>query len=333
MSAISRIQWTQATWNPVLGCSRISPGCKNCYAIKDVHRMSFNPNPKVKAANQGLTVVNGNGPNWTGKVRLIPERLEIPINTKKPTTYFVNSLSDLFHESLEDDAIDRVFATMALTPQHRYQILTKRSERMQEYFAGPGSRQECIMIRAEYESGLDRYPNLIPRWPLPLPNVWLGVSVESRDYLYRIDHLRKTPAAVRFLSLEPLLEDLGDISRYLKPRKATTAVRCKGLPWGEDVPALPGIDWVIVGGESGPGARPLDMQWVRSIVRQCKEAGVPCFVKQMGADPWESGDGDEGPNAGNRLLPKSRKGSDMSEWPEDLRIRQMPELKTGATHA
>jgi protein gp37 len=118
------------------GCSKVSPGCKDCYAINHVHRMAGNPNPKIKVANEGLTVVNGAGMNWTGEVRLIPERLEIPLRRKVPTTYFVNSLSDLFHEKLTDEAIDQILAVMALCPQHRFQVLTKRAERMGAYFAG-----------------------------------------------------------------------------------------------------------------------------------------------------------------------------------------------------
>lgn len=232
MSSISKIEWTDATWNPMLGCSKISPGCKGCYAINHVHRMAGNPNPKMSAANAGLTVIQNGHPNWTGKVRLIPERLSIPVRRLKPTTYFVNSLSDLFHESVPYRDIDRVFLAMAAANWHRFQILTKRSERMAAY---------------PQQFGLSGY----------LPWVWLGVSVESREHLGRIDDLRRTPAAVRFLSLEPLLEDLGQLD-------------------------LTGIHWVIVGGESGPGARPMHPDWVWNIRRQCYWAKVPFFFKQWG---------------------------------------------------
>jgi protein gp37 len=261
MSETTGIQWTDATWNPCLGCSKISPGCKGCYAIEEVWRMAHNPSPKIAAANAGLVVIQGDKRNWTGKVRLIPERLEIPLHWKNPRRVFVNSLSDLFHEELSDEDIDRVFATMALAPQHQFQVLTKRSARTERYMA---SRAKSAMFwkRAcpvgwtfDFVSPLDgqNYSLL----PFPLPNVWLGVSVESRDYLDRIDHLRRTPAAVRFLSLEPLLEDLGTLD-------------------------LTGIHWVIVGGESGPGARPMHPQWVRNIREQCIAAGVPFFFKQWG---------------------------------------------------
>ncbi len=278
MSAVSKIGWTRATWNPTLGCSKISPGCKRCYAIHDVHRMAGNPNPKLKAANEGLTVIQGGEANWTGRVRLIPERLEIPLKTRKPTTYFVNSLSDLFHEELSDADIDRVFAVMALCPQHRFQVLTKRAARMRDWHLADlplSSREEFVAAQAAHTGrvvwdarGSDRHAyfgcgrigdisNRRP-WPhWPLPNVWLGVSAESREYLSRIDHLRQIPAAVRFLSLEPLLEDLGTLN-------------------------LEGIHWVIVGGESGRGARPMHPDWVRSIQRQCETARVPFFFKQHG---------------------------------------------------
>lgn len=254
MSA-TKIEWVRGadgmrgeTWNPVVGCSKISPGCKNCYAIRHVHRMAGNPNPKIRAANEGLTVLNGSfsisasqkanrgTPNWTGKVRLIPERLEIPRRRRKPTTFFVNSLSDLFHEDLPEEHIDRVFDVMMQAPQHRYQILTKRSRRMMDHMT-------CGTLAGKAFYGRP------PDW------IWLGVSVESKDYLHRIDDLRSTPAAVRFLSLEPLLEDLGPLN-------------------------LEGIAWVIVGGESGKGARPMDIRWVRSIRDQCVRAGVPFFFKQ-----------------------------------------------------
>jgi len=240
MSEKSSIGWTDATWNPVLGCSKISPGCKKCYAIPQVHRLAGNPNPKVKAANAGLTVINGNGPNWTGKVRLVEERLDIPLRNRRPTTYFVNSLSDWLHESLDFPTINKLWLTMRACQQHRFQLLTKRAERLPEFvrWTYRGSDHQAHAERAA-------------------SNVWLGVSVESREYLSRIDHLRQTPAAVRFLSLEPLLEDLGTVD-------------------------LTGIHWVIVGGESGPEARPMHPDWVRSIREQCIAAGVPFFFKQNG---------------------------------------------------
>jgi protein gp37 len=298
------IEWTRDdqgnpghTWNPVLGCSKISPGCKNCYAINHVHRMAHNPNPTIKAANEGLTIIEGGHPNWTGKVRLIPERLDVPLKKRKPTRYFVNSLSDLFHESLPEESIDLVFAAMANAHWHTYQVLTKRAARMLQYFSERNSHLEMTRCFRNFRDYAD------PVGPWPLPNVHLGVSVESREYLSRIDHLRKAPAAVRFLSLEPLLEDLGQLD-------------------------LSGIHWVIVGAESGRGARRVDLEWVRSIVRQCRDAEVACFVKQLGKHPYDEAIGAFGDGAQEITL--SGKGGDMQEWPGRLRVREFPVLQKGA---
>jgi protein gp37 len=257
MSLNSPIEWTQATWNPTLGCSKCSAGCKLCYAIKVVHRLASNPNPKIAAANAGLTVIQNGQVNWTGKVRMVPARLCIPLRRKKPTTYFVNSLSDLFHPSLSDEDIAEVFKVMHRANWHRFQVLTKHGE--------TDARLPAIMKRIFATFG-------------PMPHVWFGVSVEDRAHLGRIDLLRNLPrtfecppmsasfeiAPVRFLSLEPLLEDLGPLD-------------------------LTGIHWVIVGGESGgKGARPMRPAWVRSIRDQCIAAGVPFFFKQWGV--WTPGE-------------------------------------------
>ncbi len=323
MSQKSAIEWTQATWNPVRGCSIVSPGCKRCYAMRDAARKNANPKlPDYK----GFAIFNDrHQPHWTGKVELIPHMLDMPLKRKKPTTYFVNSMSDLFHESLPDEAIDRVFAVMALCPQHTFQVLTKRAQRMREWVSGvnSGERFHDINVCAQELAHSPGYSAVLPTqrdgmvpggWPLP--NVWLGVSVEDRKRKDRIKVLRQTPAAVRFLSLEPLLEDLGELD-------------------------LRGIHWVIVGGESGPGARPLDVAWVRSIVAQCKAASVACFVKQLGAKPFVRNRTDypdwprgtvfaimsmSEPQIYPRQLVrlKDRKGGAISEWPEDLRVREMP---------
>lgn len=261
------IEWTQQTWNPVRGCSRVSEGCRNCYAEHiaarfSTHALQDGETPGGTFA--GYAVMTPSGPRWTGEVELKPHMLEVPLRRKKPTTWFVNSMSDLFHEKLPDNDIDQIFAVMALCPQHRFQVLTKRAERIPKYFGDIPYRQEVIGIDAELRSGLDRHydgPGTTPgygiTWRLPLPNVWLGVSVEDRANLKRIDYLRQAPAAVRFLSIEPLLEDLGTLD-------------------------LSGIDWVIVGGESGPGARPMHPDWARSIRDRCVASGVPFFFKQWG---------------------------------------------------
>ena len=214
MSEKSSIEWTDSTWNPVTGCTKVSPGCKHCYAETFAERWRGVPDHPYQ---QGFDL------------RLWPDRIDLPLTWKKPRTIFVNSMSDLFHENVSASFVQRVFSTMEMASWHTFQILTKRSERL---------------------------ANLAPKlnWP---PNVWMGVSIETDGYLTRADHLRMVPAAVRFLSLEPLLGPLGIIN-------------------------LADIHWVIVGGESGPGARPLDGKWVREIRKQCRAAGVPFFFKQWG---------------------------------------------------
>lgn len=216
MSTTSKIEWTEQTWNPTTGCVKISPGCKHCYAEVMARR---------------LKAMGAPGYETGFKLSLHPERLEQPIGRKKPTIYFVNSMSDLFLEGIPDSFLDRVFSVIKQTPQHTYQILTKRAERLPRYFA----KREC--------------PG----------NAWLGVTVEDKAYgLPRIDLLRQVDARVRFLSIEPLLEDLGAIN-------------------------LKGIQWVIVGGESGPKARPMQEAWVENVKRYADKAGTAFFFKQWGA--------------------------------------------------
>lgn len=210
----SSIEWTEATWNPVTGCDKISPGCKHCYAERMSHRL--------KAMGQS-NYVNGFA------LTLQPHMLEKPLEWKRPQFIFVNSMSDLFHADIPDDYIRQVFDVMRRAHWHQFQVLTKRAERLEELGAN-----------------MD--------WP---PNVWMGVSVESQKYVYRIDHLRRTKALIKFLSLEPLLGPLHDLD-------------------------LNGIDWAIAGGESGPGARAMDEDWVKDIRDQCVRAGVPFFFKQWG---------------------------------------------------
>jgi protein gp37 len=215
MSTLSNIEWTEMTWNPTVGCTKISPGCKHCYAETMARRLKA---IGVKGYENGF------------RLTLVPERLSEPLERRKPTVYFVNSMSDLFHEKVPFEYIHRVFDVMARAPQHTFQVLTKRAERMAEFCRG----------------------TQIP------PNVWLGVSVENRKYgVPRIDVLRHIDAGTRFLSIEPLLEDLGRID-------------------------LTKIHWVIVGGESGKKARPMKTEWVDGIKRQCDTADVAFFFKQWG---------------------------------------------------
>ena len=225
MANNSSIEWTEATWNPVAGCTVISPGCTNCYAMRLARRLELMGQPKYA----GITRISGGRAKWNGKVTLDVAALQVPKRWVVGRTIFVNSMSDLFHEQVPLDFIQQVFTIMVEATQHTFQILTKRAERAAELSA--------------------RLP-----WP---ENVWMGVSVESADYIGRIDELRKTNAAVKFLSLEPLLGPLENLD-------------------------LRGIDWAIAGGESGPTVRPMKPDWVRSIRDQCLAAGIAFHFKQWG---------------------------------------------------
>ena len=236
MGSNTKIEWTEATWNPVRGCSIVSEGCRNCYAMRMAHRSN-----RPGGAYEGLTRIGAHGPTWTGDVRVVREMLDYPLKLRKPHRIFVNSMSDLFHESLDEIAIGEVFGTMAVAEQHTFQVLTKRPGRMKAIL-------ETARVCFDYHE--------------PLANVWLGVSAEDQKTAdERIPLLMETPAAVRWVSAEPLL---GPIDL-------------------ESVPSMEGsIDWVVVGGESGPGARPMHPDWARSLRDQCKAAGVPFFFKQWG---------------------------------------------------
>lgn len=311
MSSKSAIEWTDATWNPTRGCSIVSPGCVNCYAMKQAHRFSYLREAKghllpVKGAYHGLTKQTSAGPQWTGVVRLAPEHILMqPYRWRKPRRIFVNSMSDLFHESLTNEEIAQVFHVMygeaSANPvaKHTYQILTKRPERMREWFrwleAYDGNDATIEALSA------------FLRLNGPHPRVWLGVSVEDQQRAdERIPILLDIPAAVRFISAEPLLQAVDlRMAGSLLPNSAPHELRSA-------------IDWVIVGGESGPGARTFDVAWARSLVQQCKVAGVACFVKQLGTRfamdraTWHT------------AKRHDRKGGDPSEWPSDLRVRQFP---------
>ena len=283
------------------GCSKVSEGCRNCYAMKQAHRFS---GPGM--AYDGLTqLVTGKGPQWTGVVCTVPEVLEVPLRWRKPRRVFVNSMSDLFHEDVPIQFILQVFEVMARCPQHTFQILTKRPERMAYCLTYPPDRLVCES--AEHHRLL---------CTMPLPNVWLGTSVEDQAAAdERIPHLLRTPAAVRFLSCEPLLGSL-DI------RQALTYHRRPGEDFGSGgnyLADLRGVDWIIVGGESGPGARPCHTAWIRSLVEQCRAAGMAVFVKQLGARPISPDGHSFGWSTG-----QDRKGGDPHEWPNDLRVREFP---------
>ncbi|MDE2467382.1 MAG: phage Gp37/Gp68 family protein, partial [Bradyrhizobium sp.] len=275
----SGISWTDETWGPVRGCSRVSQGCTRCYAERIAARFSGSGQPY-----EGLAKQTPSGPRWTGNVKLIEERLLDPLKWRKPRRVFANSMSDLFHENLPDAAIDRVFAVMALAPQHCYQILTKRPERMLRYFSLGGLREELIGIEAERVSGIARHTDAMqPRWPIPLTNVWLGVSVEDQATAdERIPLLLRTPAAVRFISAEPLLGPVQLARKWIgRGKPLGGGPQCDlSRPW-EAPASMAGLDWFICGGESGPGARPMDIEWARSLRDQCNAAGVAFWMKQL----------------------------------------------------
>ena len=333
MGRESSIEWTDATWNPSRGCSRVSKGCEHCYAESVARRFSGPGQPY-----EGLVRLDRDGKaraQWNGVVRMVPEHLADPLRWTRPRRVFVNSMSDIFHEALADEDIDTIFAVMLLAPQHAFQVLTKRPERMREYLSSPSLYER--ILRAAEPLRADR-PELMSvaisdQTRLPAPWIWLGVSVEDQATAdERIPHLLACPAAVRFVSYEPAL---GPVDFHRPYRIAMEEAAGYGLD-----PTLfraasgggLGVQWIIVGGESGPGARPFDLAWARSAVTQCREAGVACFVKQLGAQPIAvpmegpyprtTAGGDTWPAQPIRL--RDRKGGDMREWPEDLWVRDVP---------
>ena len=256
----SGIQWTEATWNPTTGCDRTSPGCDHCYALTLAARLKRMGQPKYQADGDPAT----SGPGF--KLSLHRDTLEIPLRWRAGRHIFVNSMSDLFHPDVPEEFIGQVLNVARQTPRHTYQVLTKRSRRL-------------ASIAGKFD------------WP---PNVWMGVSIETDRCTFRARHLAEVPAAVKFLSCEPLLGPLDSL-------------------------ALNEIDWVIVGGESGKSARPLDLDWIREIQQRCGDAGVALFVKQLGT-VWSVQEGHGRSH-----------GGDIETWPLDLRVRHMPDDLEAAT--
>lgn len=319
---MSKIQWTDETWNPTTGCTKISPGCAHCY---------IETTPPFRM--EGRKFVKGHIP-----LRLHADRLDKPLHWRKPRRVFVNSLSDLFHDDVPDEFIDRVFAVMALSYWHTFQVLTKRPKRMAAYFANEQCRISAIHnamgstpdgyrrtekfppVHPTFFDFVDRVRGYDKKWPWsrglcgyfanppwPLYNVWLGVSAEDQQRLDdRLPWLLKTPAAVRFLSCEPLLGPL------VLPSLGFTGPQTE-------------VDWVIVGGESGRGSRACDLRWIRYLVEQCKATGVPCFVKQFGSNAVNE---KVGGFVAKYDTPLHHKGGDPNDWPEDLRVRQFPAERT-----
>ena len=255
MSGKTGIRWTASTWNPILGCSKVSPGCANCYAETLSLRYGWTPEPWTPA-------------NAAVNVQLKPHKLDLPLRWPDPRRVFVNSMSDLFHELAPIDYIARVFAVMAVSERHTFQVLTKRPERMAGIVADPtfrGQVADHVFAHTDVPRNRrgDHRLELLDAWDdapgfWPLPNVWLGTSIENDRHVFRADHLRETPAAIRFISAEPLLGPLPSLD-------------------------LSSIDWLIVGGESGPGYRPMDREWARQLRDRAVERGVAYFFKQSAA--------------------------------------------------
>lgn len=301
----SKIQWTNKTWNPTTGCTKVSQGCKHCYAERIANRLW---------ATQYPPNLDGSARAFTD-IRLHEDRLDQPAHWKTPQRVFVDSMSDLFHEDIPFDFIDRVFAIMALVPQHTYQILTKRPERALAYLSNP---DRFLMVEETADLELQRLAGVgtfldTRRWPLP--NVWLGSSVEDQSAAnLRVPLLLQTPAAVRFLSCEPLL---GPVD--LDSREFLCA------DWRRKLTIGTYVDWVIVGGESGTSARPFHLDWARAILAQCRAAGVACFIKQLGAKPLVISQAEKTRGAQVVLNLRDSHGGNMDEWPLDLRVREFPQ--------
>ena len=327
--AETSIEWTDRTWNPVRGCSRVSEGCRNCYAERMAARFSgTRPGESPWRGGTlpddpffGFAEMTKAGPRWTGRVELIPGKLDEPLRWRKPQRVFVNSMSDLFHESLDFHDIAAVYGVMSSASHHTFQILTKRPARRREFFrwmcalsgddltagdSGVKTMATDPVFGAEMAAGNRgvrfgaRSPDNINRaWPLP--NVWEGVSVEDQKTKdERVPLLLGTPAAKRFVSYEPALGPV-DFTGWL--------YSCDGDCSQPAHEVTPTLSWVIVGGESGPGARPFDVAWARATVAQCKAAGVACFYKQGGAANHCAHDA---------------KGGHFECFPEDLRVREFP---------
>jgi len=343
----TNIEWTDATWNVTRGCSRVSEGCRHCYAEGIAARFSGPGLPYEGLARR----TEGGLPQWTGEMRLVRELLGKPLSWTRPRRIFVNSMSDLFHEKLDNEAIAAVFGVMAAASHHVFQVLTKRPERMLDWFAwarskagkaywGPTMaataaawlerREPGHELRTAAPDGLTLPSDVLwkaanrAKPTFPLLNVWLGVSVEDQATAdHRIPLLLQTPAALRFISCEPQLARV-DLQPWLEP----------GRPTAEG--ATPSLDWVIVGGESGPKARGFDITWARLLVAQClaAESNVACFVKQLGSRPYDSTAEDWSTDGGqsrvigtrNAVVPlEDPKGGTMDEWPSsDLRVREFP---------
>ena len=317
MSDNTKIEWADATVNAINGCSVISPGCKHCYAMKQAHRFD---------ARRGLTHKTSGGMVWTGEVRLNEKALLDPLKWKRPRRIFWNAHGDTFHENVPDDWIDRVLAVCALTPQHTHMILTKRSARMRQYMTSPVTPERIARVILEnYQAwGVPALPRVIDALAnrkseeqpsiaaMPIRSVWLGVSVEDQTRAdERIPDLLATPAAIRFISAEPLLGPV-DLTR-VRPATSTWLNALEGSEHiGPAVVKAEKIDWVIAGGESGPGARPMHPDWARSLRDQCAAAGVLFHFKQWGDWGFTTAVGNS--TGGVDFVPPPSMGINMMRW-------------------
>lgn len=303
---MTKIEWTRSddgtpgvTWNPTTGCDRVSPGCDSCYALTLAKRLKGMGSAKYQHDGDPRT----SGPGFGLTVH--PDSLDAPLRWRKPRRCFVNSMSDLFHQDVPDEFIVRVFAVMALAPKHQFQILTKRHGRMRALLNSERFRDS--LVGAIWEHFPDWEPGHLSPIEIregwwPLSNVHLGVSVEDQKRAeLRIPALLETPAAVRFISAEPLLEEVD-----LRPWMTWTPI-----DGGPNEPTIRGLHWVICGGESGAGARRMDPDWVRTLIVQCCDTEIACFVKQLGS-VWADENGWGG------------KGGLPEQWPADLRVREFP---------
>mgnify|MGYP001614488243 CR=1 FL=1 len=327
---MSKIEWTERTWNPIRGCSMVSAGCAHCYAMRQAHRFAGPGQPY-----EGLTYLGPKGPLWTGRVALSETTLEAPLRWRKPRRVFVNSMSDVGHPDIPLSFLARMFNVMASAtlacrhrlasqhedecwsgPHHQFQALTKRPEVLRERIP------QISDWAARYWPGDCALNAALDAGTWPLPNVWLGVSVEDQDAARaRIPNLLATPAAVRFVSYEPALGPVDFtrihfgkrlVQRHPDRLNALTGECDEGHGQFDGIREMssgPRVDWLICGGESGPGARPMHLAWARSVHDQCKAAGVPFFMKQF-----------SGP--GGRAI------KDMTAFPADLRIREFPKERS-----
>ena len=309
---MSKIQWTDRTWNPVVGCQINSPECNNCYAKELAQSARMQQFPQYQEVK-----------NWDKAVFAYSQLLK-PLSWKTPSMIFL-SMGDLFFHTIEDEELDRIFAICALTPRHTYQFLTKFPIRMQKYIQ-QGAKNRIRMMAVDIGRREQLKPEIYEPYETyefdwPLPNVWLGTSVGLQNSVdHKVPYLVKSHAAIKLLSCEPLLEAI-DLRKYLGLCSGCQSCDFQGNhKIGESK-----IDWIIVGGESGPNARPCHIDWIRSIVRQCKLSNTAVFVKQLGSAPIETETYImDIADTYHQLKLKDRKGGDIDEFPDDLKVREFP---------